>query len=153
MSHNFENLVKHIIPLSKSDLFDKAKNEWKLVHIEIVDDFDQCPCGKEIKEICYIQNQLNGNQTYVGNVCINRFLGIDTGNLFAGLKRIAKNDSANANADLITHAYRLGFIHDKEYFFLMDTRNKRNLSEKQISWKQKINRRILQRVVVRQRTR
>ena len=51
-----------------------------------------------IKELCYIKNQLNDNETYVGNICVNQFIGIDTGNLFAGLKRIAKDDQANANA-------------------------------------------------------
>ena len=140
MNHNFENLKKHILPLSNSDNFRSAKN-W-----------DNCPCGKDIKEICYIQNQLNGNKTHVGNVCVNQFIGIETGNLFAGLKRIAKDITANANEDLIIHAYKLGYIYESEYVFLMDTRRKRNLSDKQKEWKKKINRRIVNKTVVRKNT-
>ncbi len=149
MSHNFENLKAHILPLSEAASFDTAKTEWKLIGVELHDEWDNCPCGKEIKELCHIQNQINGNRTYVGNVCVNQFIGIETGNLFAGLKRIALNETANANEDLIHHAFRLGYIFENEYKFLMDTRRKRNLSAKQIDWKVKINRRIINKTVVR----
>lgn len=151
MEHNLERLKEHILPLSNASDFYVAKNEWKLVGIEINEDWDNCPCGQDIKELCYIENQLNGNKTYVGNVCVNRFIGIETGNLFVGLKRIAKNDCANANEDLIIHAYKLGFIFEKEYNFLMQTKNKRKLSDKQLSWKQKINRRIINQTVIRRK--
>ncbi|ABE43491.1 hypothetical protein Bpro_1547 [Polaromonas sp. JS666] len=36
-------------------------------------------CGQEIKEHCYIRNSATGHNTYVRNVCIRRFLKIDTG--------------------------------------------------------------------------
>lgn len=108
MSHNFENLKNYILPLSKSDDFQIAKQEWKLIGVEIQEEWDNCPCGKDIKELCYIENELTGHKTHVGNVCVNQFIGINTGNLFAGLKRIAQNVTANANEDLIIHAYNLG---------------------------------------------
>ncbi|HFX3223688.1 TPA: hypothetical protein ACID9T_006237, partial [Pseudomonas aeruginosa] len=101
--HNFERLKAHILMHSVSDDFEVARREWSLVAIEVTEEFDQCPCGQDIKEHCYIRNSLNGNQTYVGNVCINRFLQINTGNLFEGLKRIASDLKANANHDLIEH--------------------------------------------------
>jgi len=151
VNHNFENLKNHILPLSNSNEFHSAKNEWKLVDIEIQEDWDNCPCGKEIKELCYIKNQLNGNKTYVGNVCVNQFIGIQTGNLFSGLKRIAKDSTANANEDLIIHSYNLGYIYESEYKFLMETKNKRKLSDKQKSWKEKINRRIVNKTVVKKK--
>lgn len=50
------------------------------------------------------ETHLKGNATYVDNVCINRFIGIDTGNLFTGLKRIAKDTGVNANEGLIIRA-------------------------------------------------
>lgn len=152
MEHNFDKLKAHILPLSKSRDFYTAKNEWKLVGLEIQEDWDNCPCGQAIKELCYIENILNGNKTYVGNVCVNQFLEIKTGNVFAGLKRIAKDNSANANEDLVLHAYQLGYIFDKEYQFLMQTRNKRKLSDKQLAWKQKINRRIVNKTIVHKDT-
>lgn len=147
--HNLENLKNHILPLSNSSEWSDAKNEWRLVGIEVQEDWDNCPCGKEIKELCHIKNQLNGNKTFVGNICVNRFIGIDTGNLFAGLRRIIDDAEANANEDLIIHAYKFGYIYENEYKFLMQTRRKRNLTTKQLDWKMKINRRIVNQTVVR----
>lgn len=153
MEHNFERLKAHILPLSHSDRFEVARTEWDLVSVEITEEFDNCPCGQEIKEHCYITNRITGQSTYVGNVCINRFIGIDTGSLFDGLKRIAKDPYANANLDVIEHGRKLGFIYDSEYGFLMETRRKRKLSPKQLEWKRKINRRIIQQISVQRRMR
>jgi len=152
VEHNIERLKAHILPLSRAKVFDVARTEWRLVAVEISEEFDNCPCGQEIKEHCYIKNSVTGHETYVGNVCINRFIGIDTGNLFDGLRRIAKDDTTNANADVIEYANERGFLYDKEYDFLMSTRLKRTHSDKQKAWKQKINRRILNKIVVQRRT-
>ena len=152
-SHNFERLRAHILPLSVSQTFEVARTEWVLEAIEISDELDNCPCGQEIKEHCYIRNLLNGNATYVGNVCINRFIQIDTGSLFDGLKRIAADNGANANHDLIEHAWRNGYLFsEKEYTFLKQTVLKRKLSASQLAWKQKINRRILAKTIVQRRS-
>ena len=111
------------------------------------------PADKTSKEHCYIRSRLTGNKTYVGNVRINCFIQIDTGNLFDGLKRIAKDLTANVNNDLIEHAYWVGYLYnEKEYTFLKQTMRKRNLSTAQIAWKVKINRRIVAQTVVRKRT-
>lgn len=153
MSHNLEMLKAHILPMSVSQSFNIARTEWELVAVEVTEELDQCPCGQDIKEHCFIQNRLTGAQTYVGNVCINRFMEISTGNLFAGLKRIAKNNEANANDDVIEYAFKNGYLfNEKEYDFLKRTKNKRNLSDKQIDWKRKINRRIINHTVVSKRT-
>ncbi len=150
--HNFERLKAHILPLSRAQVFEVARREWRLIGVEVSEEFDNCPCGQEILEHCYIRNESTGHSTYVGNVCINRFIGIDTGSLFPGLRRIAANPSANANADLVQHAYKLGYIFEGEYKLLMETRFHRKLSEKQIEWKQKIHRRITNKTVVRRRS-
>jgi len=151
--HSFERLKRHIIPLSLSGAFDVAKSEWDLIGVEITEEFDNCPCGQNIKEHCFIKNRLTNHQTYVGNVCINRFMGIATGPLFEGLKRIAADTSANANDAVIEFSYKMGYLYGEgEYNFLKRTKLKRNLSAKQIAWKQKINRRIVAGTVVRRRT-
>ena len=151
--HNFERLKAHILSLSVGQTFDIARTEWSLKAIELSDEWDQCPCGQDIKEHCYIHNRYSGANTYVGNVCINRFIQIETGNLFEGLRRIREDVRANANADLIEHAWRMGYLFDvKEYSFLKQTVRKRHLSEKQLAWKEKINRRILAATVVQKRT-
>jgi hypothetical protein len=148
--HNLERLKAHILPLSESKDFNTARQEWMLTGVELHEEWDNCPCGQDIKELCHIKNQINGNKAYVGNVCINRFIGIQTGNLFDGLKRIAQNPKANVNQDLIMYAFKLGYLYDEnELKFLMETRNMRNLSPAQISWKEKINRRILNHTVVK----
>jgi hypothetical protein len=147
--HNFENLKSHIMPLSVSDVFDEARKEWKLIGAAVDDEWSECPCGQKIKEECYLKNKINGKETFVGNVCVNRFMGIDTGQLLQGLKRIAKDPAANANHDVIYYARENGYLFDdKEYNFLLSTANKRKLSEKQRQWKAKINRRILQGLAV-----
>ena len=148
MEHSYEALKDFIVPLSVAACFEQARHEWKLVDIKLVEEAKRCPCGKKIKELCYIKNQLNNNLVYVGNVCVNKFVGVDVGNLFSGLKRIVKDLTANANEDLIMHAYHLGYIFDNEYHFLMNTKRKRSLSDKQFQWKQKINRRIIKAMFV-----
>lgn len=151
--NNFERLKAHVLPLSVSSDFNAARSEWDLIGVEVSDEFDNCPCGQDIKEHCYIRNRLTDHTRYVGNVCINRFMQIETGNLFDGLKRIAQDDTANANHDLIEHAYRMGYLFsEKEYTFLKQTARKRKLSQAQTSWKQKINRRIIAKTIVRRRS-
>lgn len=122
------------------------------LYVEISEEVDQCPCGKSIKEHCYIKNRLNDMETYVENVCINQFLEIETGNLFGGLKRLRDDPEANANEAVIEYARRNGFIREREYQFLHDTKRKRKLSSRQLSWKRKINWRILNKMLVKRRT-
>jgi hypothetical protein len=152
MTHNFERLRNHILPLSQSSTFEAARTEWVLESVEVSDEFDSCPCGQEIKEHCYIRNTVTGHQTYVGNVCVNRFIGIDTGQLFDGLKRIKDDPKANPNLAVIAYAEVRGFLFDKEPEFLRSTARKRKLSAAQRAWKEKINRRILNKTVVQRRT-
>jgi hypothetical protein len=151
VSHNFERLKEHILSLSRAEDFEAAKKEWNLIGFEVQEDFGACPCGQSIKEFCFLENEVTRRKTHVGNVCVKRFIGIDTGNLFSGLRRIMDDVSANANEDLILHAYKYGYIYEREYDFLMSTRMQRILSPKQMDWKMKINRRILRSVVVQAR--
>lgn len=152
MTPNLAKLQAHILPLSAAKNFEAARSEWVLEHVEVSDDFDQCPCGQEIKEHCYIRNKVTGNKTYVGNVCVNRFLGIDTGTLFEGLKRLKQDPHANANHAVIDYAEERGYVYDKEPAFLRDTVRARKLSAAQKDWKAKINRRILAQTVVQRRS-
>jgi hypothetical protein len=152
MTHNFEKLKNHILPLSNSQNFDVARQEWVLDAVEVSEEFDSCPCGQSIKEHCYLRNKVTGFRTYVGNVCVNRFIGIETGSLFDGLKRIKAGLSANANLAVIEYAETKGFLFDKEPGFLRSTARKRKLSVAQKAWKEKINRRILNQTVVQRRT-
>ncbi|GAA0517531.1 hypothetical protein GCM10009414_28930 [Tatumella terrea] len=149
----FENLKSHILNLSESEDFSVACSEWILDSIELSEEWDNCPCGQDIKEHCYIKNKLNNKTTYVGNKCIKRFMQKDEDNLFSGMRRIKENPRANASQAVIDYAQRKGYLHDeKEYNFLVQTKNKRKLSELQLRWKEKINNRILSGIVVKKRT-
>ena len=141
MSDNAEQLKQHILSLSVSKDYSVAK-KWFLTNIFYDDCGANCPCGQPIKEICYIKNRLNGRETFVGNVCIKKFLGINTGNAFAGLKRIIQDKDARPNEDLILWAKELGYLYPNDYAFLINIRHKRSLSEKQLSWLNTINYRI-----------
>lgn len=152
MSHHFEALKAHILPLSESDSFETARCEWILEYVEVSEEFDFCPCGQEIKEHCYIRNSKTGQQTYVGNVCVNQFIGIDTGTLFDGLKRLKSNPQANANLAVIEYAEKRGYLFENEPRFLRQTMRKRLLTKAQLAWKEKINRRVLSHTVVKKRT-
>jgi hypothetical protein len=146
--HNFDNLQRHILSLSEAKNFFDARKEWNIKEVEILEDFDKCPCGQPIKERCHIENDINKNKTYVGNICINQLLGISTNNLFEGLKRIIEDSQANPNEDLIVHARSRGYIHPREYQFLIEMKRKRKKSFKQIQWIQKINHRIRNKIIV-----
>lgn len=146
--HNFERLKAHIMPLSRAATFEQARSEWKVIGAHIEHEWDECPCGQPIKELCFLENKVTKQRTYVGNICVNRFMGIETGNLLSGLKKIIKDHSANANTDVIEYAKSNGYLFDQEYRFLMETRRKRKLSPKQEQWKVRINQRILQQSIV-----
>lgn len=151
-THNFENLKNHILPLSEEkSSFEAAKKEWELDHVMITEEFGKCPCSHPIKEHCYMKNKINGNCTYVGNVCVRRFMDIDTGNLFSGLARIKKNGpKTKPNFAVIEYAHQKGYLHGhNEYEFLKGISKKRKLTTKQENWLQFINRRIIVAIVVR----
>lgn len=153
----FENLKNHILPLSvEKTNFEAAKTEWELDHVKITEEFGKCPCSHPIKEHCYMINKKNGNSTYVGNVCVRRFMDIDTGNLFSGLAQIKKKNTTKPNIAVIEYARKKGYLYDaddgddnREYNFLKGIRQKRKLTPKQEHWLQKINRRIIEAIVVR----
>ena len=150
-SRCFQKLKEHILNLSAAEDFNVAKLEWHLDHIRVTEEFGRCPCGQKIKEHCYLNNIENGNTTWVGNVCVRRFMGIDSGTLFDGLRRVRANISARPNSMLIEYAWNQGYLYSQnEYDFLRNITKIRRLSEKQTHWLQKINRRILQSIVVRQ---
>lgn len=66
-----------------------------------------------------IKNKFNGNTTYVGNICVKRFMEIDARKLFAGLKKLQKNAQAKPNLDLIEYAMQQGYLYDEgEYAFI-----------------------------------
>lgn len=121
-SHNHARLVASLLPDSVAPTWAAAQYEWELERIEILREMTEsgefvnhrygaCRCGHEpIVELCIIKNKLNGNEAVVGNVCVKKFLGIDNGELFQGVKRIQKNMNAAPNRSIIQYAWERKLI-------------------------------------------
>lgn len=105
---------------------------------------------RENLEHCHLKNKLNDSTTFVGNVCVYKFIEIDARTIFTGLARVQKNNKAKPNEALIEYAWKQGFLYgENEYDFLQNIKRKRNLSEKQVNWLIFINRRIVESIVVK----
>lgn len=76
MTHNFERLKAHILPMSLATRFEAARLEWIPNSVEESDKFDSCPYGQNIKEHCYICNKFTGSPIYAVNVCVNQLIGL-----------------------------------------------------------------------------
>lgn len=149
--HNYYRLSEHILSLSSGKTIEEAMTEWDVTGYRLDSNFEEfCPCGHHIKEMCEIRNRVTKEETYVGNVCIHRFMKNIDKNVIVGLKRLLTDPWANASESLSYWCYfNMGFISEKEYDFLMDTKNKRNFSDKQLNWKFYINQKILQCALVK----
>ena len=86
---------------------------------------------------------MNGNRAIVGNVCVNRFIGLESAKLFTGVGRILKDSSCSLNAETLEHAYTKGWINDWELQFYANTLKKRRLSPRQMDKRLQINDKIL----------
>lgn len=88
----------------------------------------------QLDRIAYGDNPAEERQLDHKALTIKELCALYIADLNAGLKRIAKDLTANANSDLIEHAYRMGYLYgEKEYTFLKQTMRKRNLSAAQIA--------------------
>ena len=137
-------LMEGIVELSESDNWNDALEEWLLDSIEISEEPDECLCGKyPIKELCFLRNHINGNLTLVGNVCVNRFMGIESQPIFHSIKKIQKNNKKSINEHVINYIYKKEWINNWEKNFYLNIKDKRKLTFKQRQKKQSINQKIL----------
>jgi hypothetical protein len=140
-------LIEKIVQLSQSKDWHEARFEWHLETIEDSEDPEECLCGQfPINELCWLRNTKNGNQALVGNVCVHKFMGIDSHKLFDCLRKIQKDDTKALNADLIEYANGKGWINNWEHQFLLTTVSKRSLTDKQVAKRRQINRMIVAKV-------
>jgi hypothetical protein len=139
------NLTKEIINLSVSQFWDTAKDEWNFEYAYQSEESQTCLCGHyPIRNICVIKNQENDNKTEVGNCCVNKFLGIDSGNkIFDSIKRLKDDISRTMSAEVLEYMNNKKVITKYEYDFYTDTLRKRKLTEKQLIVREKINQKFL----------
>jgi len=140
-------LIEEILTLSISEQWEEARQEWCLADIYREDEPQTCLCSHApIIEICVLQNKYNGNVAAVGNVCVNKFLGIESESIFLGLRRISKDDNKALNSAAAMYAYKQGWINGWEMKFCLDTKRRRSISGKQKSKRRQINLRVLSKV-------
>jgi hypothetical protein len=139
----FEILKREIMNLSVSNVWEEAKAEWNLENIEISDEPRTCLCTHfPILELCYISNEAHSH-VLVGNCCIKQFLGLPSDKIFASLKRITKDPAKGLNEETIAFALSKRWITKWEEEFCRNTSRKRNLSEKQLNVRKRVNAQIL----------
>jgi hypothetical protein len=137
-------LIEEIIARSVAKNWDKARLEWDLKQVYREDEPQTCLCGHTpIIEICVLQNRRNGNFADVGNVCVTKFLGLESDLIFLGLKRVAKDGHKALNEAAINYAFEQCWINEWERDFCLNTVRKRSLSSKQAAKRTEINRLVL----------
>lgn len=142
--YNFQQLKKHILPLSNATTWEVAVKEWSLVGIHEADEPETCPCGHyPIIEICSIHNRATGNTTDVGNICVRRFLGLRSDLIFSAIKRIQKDHNKSLNADAIAFFHERRVLNGWEYNFCQNTIRLRRLTAAQLSKRWNINQKVL----------
>ena len=158
-SHNHARLVASLLPESVAKTWAAAQYEWELDRIKILRGFDSetgmlvehgkgvCRCGHEpIVELCIIKNKENGNEAVVGNVCVKKFLGIDNGELFAGVRRIQRAITAAPNRNIIQYAWERKLIATEADLALLHRTTRvplSKLNERQVAKRVEFNRMIL----------
>jgi len=134
-------LIKRILDLSESDNWISAKKEWVVANI--FEEEAECLCGHSIFENCQIENKNNGNSAIVGNVCVNKFLELDSDKLFQGIKKIRKDLNKSTSRNLLDFCLSKKVLTQIEYDFYVFIIKKRKLHESVFSQKRDINSKIV----------
>lgn len=141
---NAKQLRLEILARSVAPSWDAARLEWKLDDVCFVDEPETCLCGHfPIIEICILRNTKNQRTAEVGNVCVNKFMGLRSDKVFDSVKKIRKDCDRAPNAETIELFFRQGLISLWERSFSLDTWRKRNLSFGQMTKRREINAKIL----------
>lgn len=141
-----DRFVRELLELSESLDYELALEEWEETDIFKSDDPHVCLCGKtDIHDVRVITNKLNGNETIVGNECINK-IGCShiPASVFAQITTLKNNATGNypIGYDLIEISFDVGVITVAERKFLKSVSGKSNYSFKQRKWKRSIAKKI-----------
>lgn len=137
-------LIENILARSSHLDWDRAKSEWALKEVYEAEEPETCLCGHyPIIEICILLNSHNKNTAIVGNCCVKKFIGLPSDKIFQAVKRVRKDKTKGLNAEAIQHAHDKGWINKWEFDFSIDTMRKRNLSDKQLATRIKINEKMM----------
>jgi hypothetical protein len=147
--HNFEQLKAHIIGLSVSKQWAEACREWSFMFSETVGHVMECPCGQRpIFELCWLQNDKNRQMTFVGNVCVKRFMGIKTGAISKSIKRVQDDPNKPLTEAAVEFAASKGWLTRWEHNFLLNTSLKRRTTTKLLEKRRQINLMVLRKLAL-----
>ncbi|MCC6128235.1 MAG: hypothetical protein IT584_03435 [Chlamydiae bacterium] len=117
----------------------------------------ECLCGHTlIRELCHITNRINGNTAIVGNHCIIKFQKENPDleifksalRIHNAAKKILDDPTASANEYLIDFARQKGALSSADATYYRDIWRKRKLTDSQQSCKNRLNQRILYRLIL-----
>lgn len=147
MAEKFEKLCEEIVNRSVASTWQDARSEWSMIYVTREEGGGaSCLCGNTpIKELCIIENHMNGNIAVVGNVCINQFLGFRTDLIIDAIDRIKKDDTKTISADALAFLEMHDVLNAAEHKFTVDKMNTSglHLTDKQIAFRKSVNRKIL----------
>lgn len=143
--YNFKQLQAEMIALSQSDDWHQVKLEWDLEDVFIVNQNQVCLCGHHpIRQICTLRNFVTKSPAEVGNVCVQKFLGMNSRRVVNALKRISGDLEKSLNKEGIEMFRKLGVISNSDADdYLIFYRRRKNVTERQRSLKSKINRSVI----------
>jgi hypothetical protein len=147
MEGSREKLIREIVALSYSDNWVQAKKEWSLELVYFSSGEQHCLCGQLIKECCVLTNIKNSSSAIVGNVCVNKFMEIESDKIFKSVKKIQKDLSKSLNKETINYAHQKNWINTWERDFYLNISHRRKLSEKQNSKLNQVNKKIINNII------
>jgi hypothetical protein len=139
--YNFEQLKAEMIERSREQEWNQAKLEWDLEDVFRVSEERDCLCGHNpILQICTLRNQLTRQTAEVGNVCVERFLGMRSKRIFSAIKRIRDDENRSLNKEAIGMFCKLKVISypDAEEY-LRFYRRRKNVTDNQRELRRGVN--------------
>lgn len=143
-SEKLNHLTLGLLLLSEAAKWPLAKMEWTISNIYEADPGITCLCGQgPISNACILLNHKNGKQATVGCCCTKKFVGLPADKIFSSIKRIKEKKSNSLNGEAIRFALNKNWISQWEYDFSMNNIGNRKISEKQLSTREGINKKII----------
>lgn len=121
-----------------------AKSEWQEEYVYVCEGMlTSCLCGHAIKHVAICINKINHTEIKVGSTCIKSFFGIDIMDIIKQIESIKSNNESSFTLEVFNFLKKKANLNDWETKFYIDTYRNRQLTEKQLSKRIAINKKIL----------
>src|SRR4029079_2705146 len=110
-----ETLHREILARSEAEEWHAARAEGCLKQVWTREEPQQGLCGHHpITKVCIIKNNENGKEAQVGNCCVNKFLGLNSKNMFSSVRRVEADRDASFDSASIQIAHKQRTIEASE---------------------------------------